>query len=171
MKPTRTKRWNGKIDTLTVSYLKDVLTQMTTYGDRVQFGLTGTGQCPHYQLTNSAGKKMAFDSNNHLLHPKADEFGSGNVSAVFTLEQMKTAVANGGFKVAPGTRASSSVSRTSTAAVKAKTAIDTERYEYFKNNRKELPAGIGDHSDEIADLMKSGMSAEEAFKDVVKRCF
>ncbi len=167
MKTTRTKRWNGKIDTLPADYLRDVMTQMATYGDRVQFGLSGTGQGPNYQVINTAGKKMAFDSKNHLLHPVADEFASGNVTGVFTLDQVKTAMAGGGGTSSTGTR-SRVGSSSRTAAVKVKDIVDTEKYEYFKNNRQALPPTIGEHSEEITTLMKKGMSAEEAFAEVVK---
>lgn len=174
MNTKRSKRWNGKIDTLTIDFLNDVLAQMATYGDRVQFGLTGTALRPNYQVTNTAGKSMAFDCNNHLLHPKADEFAVANVTTVFTLEQIKTAVAAGGFKktgAARVTRVGGASNRGGTVAAKAKEAIDAGRYEYFKNNRQTLPHGIGEHSEEISSLMKQGMSAEEAFGDVVKRYF
>ncbi|AMO98027.1 hypothetical protein CAter10_0068 [Collimonas arenae] len=62
------------MDSLTTDYLKDVMGKMEVYGDRVQFGLTSPGPRPYYQVTNTAEKKMAFDSNHHLLHPKEDEF-------------------------------------------------------------------------------------------------
>ena len=50
---TRSKRWNGKIETLASDYLADVITQMETYGDRVQFAINGPGQRPNYQVTNT----------------------------------------------------------------------------------------------------------------------
>jgi hypothetical protein len=170
----RNKRWNGKIDTLKADYFSDVIGQMVTYGDRVQFGLTGSGQRPNYQVINAAGKKMAFDSNNHLLHPADDEFVGSNATAVFTLDQVKAAMAGGGTKSSGATRVGRAVgagSRVTTAAVKAKELIDNEKYVYFKDNRQTLPLTIGDHSEEISDLMKRGMSADEAFSDVVKRRF
>lgn len=174
MNTKRNKRWNGKIETLNADYINDVLGQMAAYGDRVQFGLTGTGQRPNYQVLNTAGKKMAFDSNNHLLHPAADEFVGGNATGVFTLDQVKAAMAGGGIKSSVGTRVSrvgSSSTRSSTAAVKAKDLVDAEKYAYFKNNRQTLPSGIGEHSEEITALMKKGMPADEAFGDVVQRYF
>ncbi len=170
---TRTKRWNGKIETLKTDYLKDVIRQMETYGDRVQFALSSSAQGPNYQVINTAGKKMAFDNNNHLFHPQDNEFIGSNATGVFTMDQLKTALAGGG-KASTGTRVSrvgSGTTRNTAAAVKAKDLIDTEKYAYFKNNRQMLPAGIQTHSDEITELMKKGMSAEEAFDDVVKRRF
>lgn len=169
MKTTRTKRWNGKIDTLAADYLQDVLGQMATYGDRVQFGLSTTGQRPNYQVINTAGKKMAFDSKNHLLHPDPNEFVGNNATAVFTLDQIKAAIASGSGKASAGTRVSrvgSGKSRTPT--VKVKDIVDTEKYEYFKNNRQTLPPTIGEHSEQITALMKAGISAEEAFAEVIK---
>jgi len=80
---TRTKRWNGKIDTFTPDYLKNVVEKMTAYGDRVQFALTGTGTGPNYQTINASEKRMTFDSNNHLVTPKEGEFGVGNVWRLF----------------------------------------------------------------------------------------
>jgi len=93
---------------------------------------------------------------------------------VHTLDQVKAAMAGGGTKSSGGTRVARTVgagSRVSSAAVKAKELIDNEKYVYFKDNRQTLPPAIGEHSEEISDLMKSGMSAEEAFADVVGRRF
>ncbi len=174
MNTTRNKRWNGKIETLKADYLNDVIRQMEAYGDRVQFKLNGSGERPSYQVINTAGKKMAFDSNNHLLHPRADEFVGPNASGVFALAQIKTALAGGGVKTSAGIRVSrvgSGSSRSSTVAVKAKDLVDVEKYEYFKNNRQTLPPRIGEHSDEITELMKNGLSAEDAFGEIVKRHF
>jgi hypothetical protein len=171
----RNKRWNGKIDTLSAGYFKDVIAQMETYGDRVQFGLYGPGQRPNYQVINTAGKKMAFDSNNHLLHAAAEEFVGANATAVFTLEQVKAAMGRAGVKssgAARSVRAAGASSRRTTTLAKAKEElIDAEKYVYFKNNRQALPPTIGEHSDEISELMKKGLTAEEAFGDVVKRRF
>lgn len=177
---TRNKRWNGKMDTLTTAYLKDVMGKMTDYGDRVQFGLMSPGLRPHYQIINKADKKMAFDSNNHLLRPADDEFVGVNVTPVFTLDQIKAAIAAGGFKTNGATRNGSgrvisssggNSSRGGTAAAKAKESIDAARYDYFKNNRQTLPPDIGEHSVEITELMCKGSSAADAFAEVVKRHF
>lgn len=144
---------------------------MSTYGDRVQFALTGTGQRPNYQIINAAGKKIAFDNNNHLLHPKADEFIDNNATRVFTLDQLKTAMASDGIKTSSGTRVGIGGGRRTAAAVNAMNQVDSAKYEYFKNNRQALPPGIGEHSEEVTTLMKQGMSAEDAFGEVVKRHF
>ncbi|AMP07889.1 hypothetical protein CAter282_0065 [Collimonas arenae] len=167
------------MDSLTTDYLKDVMGKMEVYGDRVQFGLTSPGPRPYYQVTNTAEKKMAFDSNHHLLHPKEDEFVGVNSTPVFSLEQIKAAVAAGGFRSTSsrstgGTRSSSGSSggtRGGSAAVKAKDLIDAAKYAYFKENRHMLPDGIGGHSAEITELMIKGSSAAEAFEVVINRYF
>ena len=176
MTTTRSKRWNGHIETLKADYLSGVISQMETYGDRVQFALSTSGAGPRYQLTNSAGKKMAFDGNHHLHHPEEGEFGPGSATGVFTIEQVKLAKLGGGRTVrsSAGTSRvsrSSSAPRAPSAATRAKDLLDSEKYEYFKNNRSTLPDTIGEHSEEISTLMRGGMSAEAAFGDIIKRYF
>jgi hypothetical protein len=168
---TRNKRWNGKIDTLKTDYLNDVMEKMAAYGDRVQFGLTGPGQRPNYLIINTSGKKMAFDSNNHLLHPTPEEFLGSNITRVFTLDQIKNAKSGGGVKTSSSsaTRTGNGSSRSSTTAVKTADLIGAAKYEYFKNNRQALPAGITKYSAEITALMTQGMSAEDAFGSIVKQ--
>jgi hypothetical protein len=171
---TRTKRWNGHIETLKADYLNEVMKQMDAYGDRVQLALSGPGQRPHYQVINPAGKKMAFDSNHHLLHPREDEFIAGNVSGVYTLEQVKIIAAGGGVRIGDGgsgrvVRAGSARSPRNTAAVvKARDLVDTEKYDYFRANRATLPPTIGEHSTQITELMKKGIGVEAAFDAVIK---
>lgn len=168
----RSKRWDGKIDTLTADYLKDVVTQMKSYGDRVQFALNGAGQKPHYQVINSFEKKMAFDSNNHLLHPAEDEFVGANATPVLTLAQIESAIANVGVKrVTTTTRAVRSVRGSSTPAARPGDLIDIQKYEYFKNNVQKLPEGIRAYSQDITNLMKKGMTAEAAFGQIVEQYF
>lgn len=167
----RTKRWNGSLDTLTADYLNDVVTQMTSYGERVQFGLSGPGQRPNYQVINTFDKKMAFDGNNHLVHPKEDEFVGSNATGILTLEQIKMAIAGVGVKKVAATRTARTSTRSSPAAAKAGDLIDTQKYEYFKSNIQKLPEGIRAHSQEISDLMKKGMSAEAAFAEVIQLHF
>lgn len=172
MNTTKSKRWNGKIDTLAADYLNDVKEKMEAYGDRVQFRLGGSGQRPNYQVMNTSDKKMAFDSNNHLVHPQAGEYLVPNATGVFTLDQIKAAIAGVGIRASAAARSSrASSSRGSSAAVKVKDLVDAEKYEYFKNNRQTLPAGIGEHSVEITALMKNGMAAADAFAEVIKRHF
>lgn len=145
--------------------------QMTSYGERVQFGLTGIGERPHYQVINTFDKKMAFDGNNHLMHPQEDEFVGANASSIFTLEQIQAAIAGVGIKKAGGTRMTRVGTRSSPAAVKAGDLIDVQKYEYFKNNAQKLPEGIRAYSQQISNLMKNGMSAEAAFGEIVQQYF
>ncbi|MGS0742918.1 hypothetical protein ACVBEF_13935 [Glaciimonas sp. GG7] len=167
---TRSKRWDGTINTLSVAYLNDVVEQMLAYGDRVQFALTSGGQRPFYQVINSSEKKMAFNSTHHLLHPVTDEFEGSNGSMVYTLAQINSAIAG------VGVRAKIAATRTRTvgtraATVKVQDVIDAQKYDYFKIHRDLLPPNIGDYSGEITALMKLGKSAEEAFDEVIKlRC-
>ncbi|MEC5217555.1 hypothetical protein RCH09_002513 [Actimicrobium sp. GrIS 1.19] len=166
MTTTRSKRWNGKIETLTPEFLNQVMIQMETYGDRVQFALSTPGAKPNYQVINSDDKRMAFDSNHHLLHPKADEFEGVNATGILSTDKIKAAIAGGG-KAAPVKRST----RNTAATIKATDLVDAAKYAYFKTNRSMLPAAIGEHSDEITTLMRNGMSAEDAFGEVVKRHF
>lgn len=174
---SRSKRWNGKKETLSTVFLKDVMQQMIAYGDRVQFGQTAIDQKPAYQVINSADKKMAFDGNGHLMHPKEDEFSDASISGILSLEQIRAAIVAGGFRTTTGTRTSRStstgvrVSRATTAKAKASDAIDAEKYQYFKANAGTLPEDIRSYSQEISNLMKAGMTAEQAFNDVLNRYF
>jgi hypothetical protein len=147
------------------------MSKMVDYGDRVQFSLVSAGPQPSYQIMNTVGKMMAFDRNHHLLHPQGDEFVGANASAVFTLDQVKAGIAG----VGTGSR-TSRVARTGsgsprTTAAKVNEQLAALRYEYFRNNRQTLPSTISEHSDEIAELMKTGKSAEEAFGEVLKKYF
>jgi hypothetical protein len=168
---TRTKRWNGHIETLNADYLKEVIVQMEAYGDRVQLALSGPGQRPNYQVINTAGKKMAFDSNHHLLSGADDIFTPGNVTGIFTVDQVRTIAAGGGVRTSTGrvARAGTGAVRTrkTTASVQAQDLIDVEKYNYFKNNRGMLPPTIGEHSAQITALMKAGKSAEDAFNEIL----
>jgi len=171
---TRSKRWNGNIDTLKAPYLTGVLTQMGIYGERVQFALVTSGNGPHYQLTNTAGKKMAFDGNHHLHHPEEGEFAPGNATGVFTLDQVRLAKAGGSKTtrtLSTGGVKRASTTRAPSAATRAKDQVDSDKYEYFKANRATLPDTIGEHSEEITTLMRGGMPAEQAFGEVVKKYF
>jgi len=160
------KRWNGKMESLPTEYLNRILAQMLTYGDRVQFALTGGGQGPHYQVINTAEKKMTFDSD-HLLTSNTDKFLRGTTSPIYTLEQIEAAMTGTGNKTV-GTGVTRGGSNRTTAAQKL-ALIEAEKYEYFKNNRSTLPANIGKHAQEITELMMNGISAEDAFADVIKR--
>ncbi|HSY27066.1 MAG TPA: hypothetical protein VK832_06160 [Burkholderiaceae bacterium] len=166
MNTAKPKRWNGKMETLTAEYLNRVLEQMLTYGDRVQFALTRGGQCPHYQVINTAEKKMTFDSD-HLLTSNSSDFAGSTATRIYTLEQIEATIAGAGTKtVSTGVTRGAS---TRTTAAQKTALVDVEKYEYFKSHRSTLPANIGKHAQEITALMMSGMSAEDAFADVIKR--
>lgn len=159
------------MDTLTVEYLNGVVAQMTSYGERVQFSLI-SGQTPNYQVINTFDKKMAFNGNHHLMHPQEDEFTGSNATTVLMLEQVRELIAGVGVKKTVGTRTARVSSRSSTpVAAKAGDLIDVQKYEYFKNNVQKLPEGIRAYSQEVSNLMKSGLSAEAAFGEIVQQYF
>lgn len=167
MTTTRSKRWNGKLETLAADFVSGVIAQMETYGERVQFALSTPGARPNYLVHNDADKSMAFDGNHHLHQPQPSEFEGSNATPILTLEQIKTSASPKTKSKAPVKR----TARTSTATAKAADLVDAAKYEYFRTNRATLPAAIGGHSDEISKLMRDGLSAEDAFAEVVKRHF
>jgi hypothetical protein len=171
---SRGKRWNGSVDTLTPTFLNGVIEQMLKYGDRVQFTLTTAGAKPNYQLFNQADKKISFDGNHHIHHPNDDEFDGVNVSVLLSLEQIRAAALGVDKKTVKGAAKSASgkrPARTTTASVRAGEVIDAARYAYFKEHRATLPATIGEHTVEITQLIRDGLSAEAAFAEVIKRHF
>ncbi|HEY9280227.1 MAG TPA: hypothetical protein VIP51_09170 [Eoetvoesiella sp.] len=175
---TRNKRWNGNLDTLAVDYIDEIIERMVAYGNQVQFDLPGKGQRPNYQVMGNSGRKMAFDSKNLLMRPNENGDVSDNLSAIFTLDQIKAAKAYSGIKRtkprAPRTTTASSAggavaSRSAAPAAVPVDTIDAEKYQYFKNNRDTLPEGIQKHSATISDLMRTGLSAEAAFGEIIKQ--
>lgn len=178
---TRNKRWDGNLDTLAVDHMDNVIEKMTSYGDRVQFDLPGKGQRPNYQVIGKSDRKMGFDGKSLLM--KLNENGeiSDNLSSVFTLEQLKAAKLHVGVKQAKprarrtttsdgATSSRSAVSSRSTApVVQVVDTTDAEKYQYFKENRDHLPEGIQKHSAAISDLMRTGMSAEDAFSAIIQQ--
>jgi hypothetical protein len=172
---TRSKRWNGNLDTLPIEYLKSVMEKMGEYGDRVKFSLVAGGPQPSYQVMNTVGKTMAFDKNHHLLHLQGDEFVGANASVVLTLDQVKARIsgvgANTGARSRTTRAAGAGNSGSRTTAARLHDQFATQRYEYFRNNRQTLPPTISEHSDEITDLMKKGKSVEDAFSEVIKKYY
>ena len=181
MSTTRSKRWNGELDSLTADFLKEVIEKMDSYGDRIQFEMPTKARTPSYQVINARDMKMGFD-NRHLLMRLND---TGNVAdemtTTFSLEAIKAALANDGRKPSSrstGTRSASTSSRSPskprTSSSVAPTPVDTieqDKYAYFKANRDYLPDDIAKHSQEISQLMRGGMSAEQAFEAVIKTHF
>ena len=158
------------METLSAEYLNRILEQMLTYGDRVQFALAGGGQGPRYQVINSSEKKMTFDGD-HLLSHNTDDFKGGTTSLIYTLEQIEAAIAGAGKKTAGAgtTRGGSSSGGIRTTAAQKAALVEAEKYEYFKSHRATMPADIGKHAAEITAVMMNGLSAEDAFADVIKR--
>ncbi len=175
MATSRSKRWNGKLETLAKDYLQQILAQMAAYGDRVQFALTTPGAKPNYQVQNSANKKMAFDGNHHLMQAQAAEFEGGNATPLLTLEQIQAAGSglnrSAIIKQAKPAKPSKTTARAPTATAKAAGLVDAAKYAYFKANRATLPAGINAHTDEISVLMRNGLPAEAAFAEIIQRHF
>lgn len=180
MNTKRSKRWNGNLDSLSADFLKDVIDRMESYGANVQFELPGNAQRPNYHVFNNAGKKMAFDKKNLLMSLNSDGNVSETLSAIFSLDAVKTAMKGGGAKTVTRARTSrpstssggSSASRSSyTPVAQVIDTVEHDKYAYFKANREFLPDGIQKHSADISALMKSGMSAEQAFEEIVKQHF
>lgn len=177
MNTKRSKRWNGNLDSLSADFLKDVIEKMESYGPNVQFELPGNAQRPNYQVINNAGKKMAFDKKNLLMSLNSGGNVSDTLSAVFTLDAVKTAMKGGGVKTAAKPRASRSSTASSsprgsyTPAAQFVDTVEHDKYAYFKTNRETLPEGIQKHSAAISELMKNGMSAEDAFGEIIKQHF
>ncbi len=169
MNTTKTKRWNGKLETLPAAYLNSVLEKMLSYGERVQFALTGGGS-PSYQVINATEKKMTFDGG-HLLTYNTDAFAGKPTSLIYSLEQIEAAMNDAGKKAKTVGRSAgsggSTVPRTSAAQKLA--AVEAEKYAYFKEHRATLPAEIGQHAEEITGLMLNGLPAADAFAEIVKR--
>ena len=174
---TRSKRWNGNVDSLSVEFLKDVMAKMADYGDHVQFSLVTGGPTPSYQVTNALGKTMAFDGNHHLLKPEGHEFAGANATSTYTMEQVKAALSGIGLGGRSTTASRSprvvraSGTGTRTSAAKLEEQFAAQRYEYYRNNRQMLPATISQHTEEITQLMKQGKSVEDAFGEVLKKYF
>lgn len=151
------------------------MAKMNDYGDRVQFSLISGGGDPAYQVINSVDKKMAFDRNHHLYRPEEHEFVGANATQIFTMDQVKAAIAGIGIGSRAAPRAARVVKSgggtTRVSAAKLEEQFAAQRYEYYKNHRQTLPPAITDHTEEITTLMKQGKSVEEAFDEVVKKYF
>ena len=144
----------------------------------MQFALSSPGANPNYQVQNSAHKKMAFDSQHHLLQPQTAEFEGSNATPLLSLEQIRAAEAGLGraavakqAKPAKPAKSSKSAKRTVPAAPKEADLVDAAKYAYYKANRQTLPAGIGSYTSEISVLMRNGLSAEAAFTQIIQRYF
>lgn len=175
MNTKRNRRWNGNLETLSADFLKDVIEKMESYGGHVQFELPGHAQRPNYQVINTSGKKIAFDKKNLLLSLNANGNVSDTLSSAFSLAAVKAALAGGGRSASARPRAPRSTTTGSTARAAAPVAVvdvvESEKYAYFKENRETLPEGISKHSSTISELMRGGLSAEDAFNQVIQQHF
>lgn len=176
MSTTRTKRWNGTLESLAADYLKDVMIRMESYGDQVQFELPGHGKHPIYQVIGRGERKMGFDGKHFLLQLNESGNIADTLSPVYTLEAVRNAIAGKRSpRAATGSRASSTSNGTTRRrAAAAPAVVDTveqDKYAYYREHRSELPEGITQHADEISQLMRAGKSAEDAFKQIVSQYF
>lgn len=172
MATRRSTRWNGELLSLAPEFLKDVIERMESYGNRVQFQFPGHAKRPNYQVINDRGFKMAFDSKNLLMSLNENGNVSDELSAEFSLEQVKQAL----ITPPPAKRATRSRTGTTTrsraaAARPEPDAIEVEKYNYFKANRERMPEGIQQYSSQISELMQSGKKAEEAFNEIIETYF
>jgi len=179
----RTKRWTGDVAKLSVAYLEIVIEKMQNYGDNVQFSTIGTIHGPNYLVTNSAGKKKAFNGGNLLIQTDEIEFTDQISSPIYSLDQIKTVLIKMNTpitkKTSTRTKRTAGAAKSATAAsprggaalAKIKEQIALQKYEYYKLNRSVLPADIREHSEKITVMMESGMSAEDSFNEAIKLCF
>lgn len=180
MSTKRSKRWNGELDSLAPEFLKEVLGKMEAYGDRVQFEQPNKSPRPNYQVISSSNRKMGFDDKHLLLRLNEEGNVGEHLSPEFSLDAIKAAMSGAGRKPAGG-RTSTAARRPSTsgaargapvtAAAAAADEVERDKYAYFKANREYLPEGIAQYSQQISELMRGGMSAENAFEAIVKQNF
>lgn len=171
MTTRRSKRWNGDLSSLSIDYLKEVAEKIQTYGISVQFEFPGHGKMPIYQIITQSGRKMGFDGK-HLLH-SLNENGniSDALSAEFSLEEVQQSMTAPPPKTTRARKSSSAGAVRKTAASLAAEQIEIDKYNYFRQNREQLPTGIQKHADDISVLMAKGMSAEEAFTTIIDKHF
>lgn len=168
MATRRSKRWDGNLPTLSVDYLNEVTEKIKTYGVGVQFELPGHAKAPIYQIINKSGLKMGFNGK-HLLQ-SLNENGniSDHLSAEFSLEQVQKSMIAPPAKTTRARTSSASGVRKTASAVAAE-QVEVEKYNYFRVNREQLPAGIQKHADTISVLMQKGMSAADAFNMIIEQ--
>lgn len=170
---SRTKRWNGTLESLSPEYLKGVAERMESYGDRIQFELPGHAKQPIYQVINPSDRKMGFDGRHLLLRLNESGNVADSLSPIFTLEAVRAAIAGRRSARSPGAvrssgpgRSTVGVRRAAPAAVATDT-VEQEKYAYYREHRDELPEDIAKYASEISALMRAGKSAEQAFSQVI----
>lgn len=173
---TRTKRWNGTLESLSADYLKEVMERMESYGEQVQFELPGHSKRPIYQVIGRGERKMGFDGKHLLLRLNESGNVAETLSPIYTLEAVRVAIAG---KRSPRSTASRGASSTGGTAVRrravaAPAVVDTveeDKYAYYRAHRADLPEDISQYASEISQLMHAGKSAEEAFKQIVAQYY
>ncbi|NYT81149.1 hypothetical protein H0A70_06545 [Alcaligenaceae bacterium] len=199
MTTKRSKRWNGDLDSLSPDFLKEVLEKMQSYGDRVQFELPTKAARPNYQVINPTNRKMAFDDRHLILRLNENGDVSDQLTTIYSLDTIKAAMIDNG-KPARSSRANRSgttrrvagaagdaddtdltdLERLTGVSLRRSVApppvadvdtIEREKYAYYKANRDAFPDGITKYSQDISALMRAGVSAEDAFEQVIKENF
>lgn len=172
---TRTKRWNGTLESLAADYLKDVLERMESYGDRVQFEFPGHSKYPIYQVIGRSERKMGFDGKHLLLRLNESGNVADSLSPIFSIDGVRDAVAGKRTRSAgPSRSAASSNGVTRRRAPAQAAVVDTveqDKYAYYRAHRDELPEDISQYASEISRLMRSGKTAEEAFNEVIAQYY
>lgn len=174
---TRTKRWNGTLESLSADYLKEVIERMESYGDQVQFELPGHSKHPVYHVIGRGGRKMGFDGKHFLLHLNEAGNVAETLSPVYSLDAVRDAIAGKrsprktSASRASAAGSSSSTRRRAAAPAPVVDTVEQEKYAYYRANRADLPEDISQYAGEISQLMRAGKSAEEAFKHVVAQYY
>jgi hypothetical protein len=170
---SRTKRWNGTLESLSPDYLKGVAERMESYGDRVQFELPGHAKQPIYQVINPSDRRMGFDGRHLLLRLNESGNVADSLSPIFTLDAVRAAIAGRRTARSPAATRSGGPGRGSAAARRAAApavatdTVEKEKYAYYREHRDALPEDIARYASEISALMRTGKSAEEAFHQVI----
>mgnify|MGYP006280967519 CR=1 FL=1 len=80
-------------------FLAKVLTNMGWCEESfVQFGETGTGKKPNYQVKLPSGVTRVLLGSSHDTSAKFDKFYHGRISKLFTLAEIKAAYDAAGYK-------------------------------------------------------------------------
>jgi len=171
---TRTKRWNGTLESLAADYLKEVMERMESYGDRVQFELPGHGKRPIYQVIGRSDRKMGFDGKHLLLRLNESGNVADTLSPVFSMDAVRDAIAGKRSTRSASSTRSSTGTTTRRRAVAAPAVVDTveqDKYAYYRAHREELPDDITQYAGEISQLMRAGKSAEDAFGQIISQYY
>lgn len=84
--------WDGDIKKLPKSYISEVKQMLESQGATgVRFGILGKGIIPNYELVFENGKTEARLGKSGKLYPNTKKFNDGNITKVFTLDELKAA--------------------------------------------------------------------------------